>query len=100
MNTEFSNGSFLKPAGIAFALLSLGALPIGAIECGLYRVGMCDPAPLLALVWLGSLSVIGAGFAMWSLYRAEAQGGQIAVPILAALLNFSGLLFPLWLLIR
>lgn len=90
----------LNPTGIAFALLAIGALPIGAIEGGLYHFGMCDPAPLLALLWLGFLSLVGTGFSIWSVYRVEAQGGRIAFPVLAALLNISGLFTPLWLLTR
>ncbi len=100
MNTESSHPNLPKPTAIAFVLLGIGALPIGAIECGLYRVGMCDPAPLLALIWLGLFSLVGTGFGIYSLYRAEAHGGRIAIPALAALLNLSGLLFPLWLLTR
>src|SRR5712664_2243141 len=100
MSTKSSRRTFLKPAGIAFSLLGVGVLPIAAIQFGFYQSGMCDPAPLLALVWLGLLSLFGTGFAMWSIYRAESQGGRIAIPVLAALLNVSGFLLPLWLLVR
>ena len=98
MSTDSPRRTFLKPAVIAFSLLGVGALPIAAIESGFYQRGMCDPAPFLALVWLGLLSLFGTGFAIWSIHRAESQGARITIPVLAALLNVSGFLLPLWLL--
>lgn len=100
MSTKSSCRTFLKPAEIAFSLFGVGALPIAAIEFGFYQRGTCDPAAWLALVWLGMLSLFGTGFAMWSIYRAESQGARIALPVVAVLVNVSGFLLPLWLLVR
>ncbi len=99
MSTKPSHRRRLGPTHIALALLSLGVLPIGAIGCGLHSVGMCDPSPLLSLVWLATLSMVGFGFAMYSLWREQGEG-RIAAPILAALLNLLGWFIPLWMLAR
>jgi hypothetical protein len=85
---------------LAFGLLVVGALPSAAIQSGLYRVGMCDPAPLLALLWLGAFSLTGTGFSLYSIWRAEARGGPLTAPLLAALLSLAGIFFPLFLLTR
>jgi hypothetical protein len=61
---------------------------------------MCDPAPFVALAWLGAFSLVGSGFGLYALYRAEAQGRGRFVSVLAAVLNLSGLFVCLRLLIR
>ena len=99
MNPGRPHRLLIEPASIALASLSLGLLPIGTMVCGHYQAGMCDPGPLLALIWLVLCSMAGSGFAMFSLWRAQSQGRRIALPILAALLNLLAWFIPLWLLV-
>lgn len=100
MNADPQSKRRLSPTSLAFSLLIVGALPVAAIQSGLYRVGMCDPAPLLALLWLGTFSLAGSGFSLYSMWRAEAQGRALAAPLLAAFLSLAGIFLPLFLLTR
>jgi hypothetical protein len=94
------NRSSTIATGIAFSLLVLGVLPVAAIQSGLYQVGMCDPAPLLSLVWLGACGVAGTGFGGYSVYRVESLDRRMLFPILAAILNIAAFFIPVLLLLR
>jgi len=85
--------------GIAFSVLVLGVLPVAA-QSGLYQVGMCDPTPLLSLVWLGACGLAGTGFGVYSAYRVESLDRRMLFPILAAIFNIAAFFIPVWLLLR
>jgi hypothetical protein len=83
---------------VSLYLFTTGALPFAIIQFGFYSVGMCDPAPLLALIWLGLLCSAGTVFGLYAVYSTKETIRGMTIPVVATLLNLAGVFVPLWLL--
>jgi hypothetical protein len=86
----------LSRTGVS-VLFALGWLPIVAAELHHRHPHEYMALDLLLpMLWLCGCSLVGIACAVYWLYRAEAEGRPMALPLVLALLNLPGIVVPLW----